>query len=126
MKGLNQISFKIIGASIKVHQKLGPGLLESVYEQALIHEVNLLGLKTENQVKQGIVYDGIKFPKAYRIDLLVENQVIIEIKAIEKLTPVHFSQTLSYLKLSGLKLALLINFRENVLKNGIKRIVNNL
>ena len=127
MDELNELSYRIIGAAIKVHQKLGPGMLESVYERALYLELKKCGLKSQCQVPKGLQYDEIKIETAYKIDLdlLVENKVVIEIKAVEKLAPVHFSQTLSYLKLSGLKLALLINFNESILKEGIKRIVNN-
>ena len=125
MEELNELSYKIIGAAIEVHRELGPGLLESVYEKALTYELRNLNIKVDNQVAKGIVYNEIEIPVAYKIDLLVENMIVVEIKSIDKLAPVHFSQALSYLKLSGLKLGLLINFNESILKNGIKRIVNN-
>ena len=125
MEELNELSYKIIGAAIEVHRELGPGLLESVYEKALTYELRNLNIKVDNQVAKGIVYNEIEIPVAYKIDLLVENMIVVEIKSIDKLAPVHFSQALSYLKLSGLKLGLLINFHESILKNGIKRIVNN-
>ena len=122
---MEELSYKIIGAAIEVHRELGPGLLESVYEKALTYELRNLNIKVDNQVAKGIVYNEIEIPVAYKIDLLVENMIVVEIKSIDKLAPVHFSQALSYLKLSGLKLGLLINFNESILKNGIKRIVNN-
>jgi len=122
----NEISYKIIGAALEIHSALGPGLLESVYESTLGYELKLLGLKIETQVPKPLVYKEIKLEVGYRIDMLVEDKVIVEIKSIETLAPVHFSQTLTYLKLSDKKLALLINFNTKYLKEGIHRIVNNL
>ena len=122
----NEISYKIIGAALEIHSALGPGLLESVYESTLAYELKLLGLKIETQVPKPLVYKEIKLEVGYRIDMLVEDKVIVEIKSIETLAPVHFSQTLTYLKLSDKKLALLINFNTKYLKEGIHRIVNNL
>jgi GxxExxY protein len=122
----NEISYKIIGAAMELHKALGPGLLESVYEHALAYDLAELGLDVKTQVPMPLVYKEIKQDVGYRIDLLVENKVIIEIKSVENLAPVHFSQTLTYLKLSNKKLALLINFNTKLLKEGIHRIVNNL
>ncbi len=122
----NEISYKIIGAALEIHSALGPGLLESVYESTFAYELKLLGLKIETQVPKPLVYKEIKLEVGYRIYMLVEDKVIVEIKSIETLAPVHFSQTLTYLKLSDKKLALLIYFNTKYLKEGIHRIVNNL
>lgn len=122
----NELSYKIIGAAMELHKTLGPGLLESVYETALAYDLKELGLGVKTQVPMPLVYKEVKQDVGYRIDMLVENKVIIEIKSIENLAPVHFSQTLTYLKLSDKKLALLINFNTKLLKDGIHRIVNNL
>ena len=123
---LNEISGAIIDSSIKVHRELGPGMLESAYEACLIHELRKRDLGIRNQVRLPIKYDGIKIDAGYRIDLLVEDQVIVELKTVEKIMPIHEAQLLSYLKMSNLKLGLLINFNVKLLKSGIKRIVNNL
>jgi GxxExxY protein len=122
----NDISYKIIGAALEVHKTLGPGLLESVYENTLAYELRQNGLETKTQVPLPVMYKEIKMEVGFRIDLLIENKVIIEIKSVEALAPVHFAQTLTYLKLSGLKLALLINFNIIKLKDSIHRIVNKL
>lgn len=122
----NELSNKIIGAAIELHRVLGPGLLESAYENALAYELNNLGLNVKQQVPMPFVYKEIKLDAGYRIDILVENKVIIEIKSIETLAPVHFAQVLTYLKLADLKLGLLINFNTKLLKEGIHRVVNNL
>ncbi|MFA5667848.1 MAG: GxxExxY protein [Balneolaceae bacterium] len=122
----NELSYQIIGASLELHKALGPGLLESVYEAALAFDLRELGLYVETQVPMPMVYKEVKQDVGYRLDLLVENKVIIEVKSLENLAPVHFSQTLTYLKLSDKKLALLINFNTKYLKDGIHRIVNNL
>jgi GxxExxY protein len=122
----NEISYKIIGAAIKLHQAVGPGLLESVYENALAYDLIELGLFVQQQVAMPFIYKEIKQDIGYRLDLIVERKVIIEIKAIENLAPVHYAQTLTYLKLSGLKLGLLINFNTKLLRDGIHRIVNGL
>lgn len=122
----NELSYKIIGAALNMHKSLGPGLLESAYENALCHDLRELGLKVEQQTPMPFIYKQVKMNVGYRLDLLVENKVIIEIKSLENLAPVHFAQTLTYLKLSNMKLALLINFNTKLLKNGIHRIVNNL
>jgi len=121
-----EISFKIIGAAIEMHRVLGPGLLESAYEAALAHDLLELGLKISTQVPMPLVYKGIRQEVGFRIDLLVEDKVIVEIKSLERLAPVHYAQVLTYLRLSEKRLALLINFNTKVLKDGIFRIVNNL
>ncbi len=122
----NEISHKIIGYAIELHKSLGPGLLESVYEATLAYDLTEAGLNVKTQVPMPLIYKQVKQDVGYRLDLLVENKVIIEIKAIEDLAPVHFAQTLTYLKLSDLKLGLLINFNTKILKDGIHRLVNNL
>lgn len=122
----NEISYKIIGAALEIHKNLGPGLLESVYENILAYDLHELGFDVKTQVPIPLMYKEVKLDAGFRLDLLVENKVIVEIKSIEALAPVHFAQTLTYLKLSNLKLALLINFNTYKLKDGIHRIVNNL
>ena len=122
----NELSYKIIGAALEIHKEVGPGLLESAYEAALAFELNQLGLEVKQQTPMPFVYKDIKQEICYRTDLIVNNQIIIEIKSVETILPVHFAQTLTYLKLSGLKLGLLINFNTKTLKSGIHRIVNNL
>ena len=123
---INKITEKIIGAAIEVHKSLGLGLLESTYETCLLYELAEHGLTVEQQKAIPVVYKDVKLDCGYRLDLLVEDQVIVEIKAIEELAPIHQAQLLSYLKLSGLRVGLLINFNVIILKNGIKRIINDL
>lgn len=122
----NQISGIVLDAAIAVHTALGPGLLESAYEACLLFELCSRGLKVQTQVPLPISYRGVKLDAAHRMDLLVEDLVIIEIKAIERLMPIHDAQLLSYLKLSKKKLGLLINFHVVRLKDGYKRIANGL
>ena len=122
----NEISYKIIGAAIEIHKTVGPGLLESAYESALVYDLREIGFNVEQQKSMPFIYKDIRQDIGYRIDLLINNKVIVELKSIENLAPVHFAQTLTYLRLSNLKLALLINFNNKVLRNGIHRIVNNL
>ncbi|HET6245725.1 MAG: GxxExxY protein [Bacteroidetes bacterium] len=122
----NELSYKIIGAAIELHKNLGPGLLESAYETGLAYDLKEMGLNVKQQVPMPFLYKETKQNIGYRIDLLIENKILIELKSIENLAPVHFAQTLTYLKLSYLKLALLINFNTKTLKEGIHRIVNNL
>ncbi|MBN1599173.1 MAG: GxxExxY protein [Bacteroidales bacterium] len=122
----NDISYKVIGAAIEIHKNIGPGLLESAYENALTYDLRLIGLNVKQQVAMPFVYKDVKQDVGYRIDLIVNDKVIIEVKAVEALAPVHYAQVLTYLKLSGLKLGLLINFNSKVLKNEIHRIVNKL
>lgn len=122
----NELSHIIIGVALKLHTALGPGLLESVYETALAYDLRELGLNIRTQVPVPLIYKEVKQNIGYRIDLLVEELVIVEVKSLENLAPVHFAQTLTYLRLYDRKLALLINFNIVSLKNGIHRIVNNL
>ena len=122
---LNEITGMIISAAINVHRTLGPGFLESAYEACMVYELAQAGLKVEQQKPLPIVYREVKLECGYRLDLMIENEVIIEIKLIEKLMPIHQAQLLSYLKLSECKVGLLINFNVKVLKDGIKRVVNN-
>ena len=122
----NEISYKIIGAAIDIHKNIGPGLLESVYENALSYDLNDLGFDIKQQHPMPFLYKGVRQDIGYRIDIVINNKVIIEVKSVETLAPVHFAQTLTYLRLSGLKLALLINFNSKVLKGSIHRIVNKL
>jgi GxxExxY protein len=123
---INEVSGSVVDAAMKVHTALGPGLLESAYEACLLHELRKRGRKVLSQVALPVVYDGVKIDVGYRIDLLVEDVVIVELKAVEKLLPIHDAQLLSYLKLGGYRLGLLINFNVLHLKDGIKRKVNNL
>ncbi len=120
----NEIGTIIIDTSINIHKELGPGLFESVYETILYHSLIKRGLNVEKQVAVPIQFDGITFDEGFRADLIVENKVIIELKSIEKIANVHKKQLLTYLKLSKLKLGYLINFNEELLKNGITRIIN--
>ncbi len=124
-KQLNGITDQIIGAAMDVHRALGPGLLESAYEACLMFELVSRGLKVEQQKALPVVYRDVKLDCGYRLDLVVENAVVIELKATEQILPVHSAQLLSYLKLTGLKAGLLINFHVKMLKDGIVRLVNN-
>ncbi len=121
----NEISYKIIGAAIELHKTVGPGLLESAYENTLAYDLREKGLKVDQQFPLPFVYKDVKMEVGYRIDLLIENKVIVEIKSIQALAPVHFAQTLTYLRLADKKLGLLINFNTDLLKNAVHRIVNN-
>ena len=123
---LTDISGQIVDAALKVHSALGPGLLESTYETCLLFELHRRGLRAQRQVELPVIYDGVRIDCGYRIDLLVDDAVIVEIKSVESLTPLHQAQLLTYLKLSGRKLGLLINFNVPHLKDGIKRFANNL
>ena len=122
----NDISYKIIGAALEVHKKLGVGLLESAYETALVYELQKLGFDVKQQYSLPLNYKDIEIQNAYRIDVLVENKVIVEVKSVLELHPIHFAQTKTYLKITNLKLGLLINFKTHLLKDGIHRIVNKL
>ncbi|MEX2478151.1 MAG: GxxExxY protein [Gracilimonas sp.] len=122
----NDISYAIRGAAFKVHTTLGPGLLESVYETALAYELRNEGLDVLTQLGVPVIYEGIEMEQGFRMDLLVHHKVIVEIKSVETLLPVHHKQLLTYLKLSDKKLGLLINFNVNSLRESIVRIVNNL
>jgi len=123
---INQLSSKIIGAAIEVHKALGPGLLESSYQKCLCHELRLRGIPFEYEKPLPLVYKGEKLDCGYQMDLVVENTVIVELKSCEKRQPIHEAQLLTYLKLSNLKLGLLLNFNVPVMRDGIKRIVNKL
>ena len=122
----NEISRIVLEESITIHRKLGPGLLERVYQEALYHSLKTRGLLVLKEQSIPIVLDEIQIDCAYRIDILVENKVVIEIKSVENLHDLHIAQTLTYLKLGGFKLGLLINFNSTLLKSGIRRLVNNL
>ena len=122
----NEIASEIIEAAFKVHRALGPGLLESVCEAALTHELRRQGLAVERQVSVPVHYDGIGMTDAFRADLIVEGKVIVELKSVESTLPVHKKQTLTYVRLAGLRLGLLINFGSALLKDGITRLVNGL
>ncbi len=122
----NEVSGIIVDAALKVHSALGPGLLESAYETCLMHELRKRGLTVEAQVPLPVIYDGVRLECGYKLDLLVENAVIVELKAVENVLPVHKAQLLSYLRLSGKQLGLLLNFCAPLMKNGIYRIVNRL
>jgi GxxExxY protein len=120
----NEISHKIIKAAMEVHKELGPGLLESVYEYCLLDELQRVGLSAKRQVQLPIYYKGCLLDKEFVIDILVEDKVILELKSVENILPVHEFQLLTYLKLSGMKLGLLINFNVPQLKEGIRRRIN--
>ncbi len=122
----NEISKIIVDCAFKVHKELGPGLLESTYEACLIYELTSAGLKVESQTVLPVRYKDIKIDCGYRLDLIVENKVIVELKAIDALNNAHSAQLLTYLKLTGCRLGLLINFNMELIKLGIKRIVNQL
>lgn len=122
----NELSNIVIGCAIKVHSALGPGLLESAYQECLFYELRKAGLQVEKQKTLPLVYEDVKLECGYRVDLLIEGKLIIEIKAVEGITDIHLAQVLTYLKLSGCKLGLLINFNVVQLKQGIKRVVSSL
>lgn len=122
----NEISFKIRGSIFKVYNNLGPGLLESAYEAALMYELQKEGLNAMNQIAMPMVYEEVQMDISYRLDILVENKVIIEIKSVENLLDVHHKQVITYLKLSGLKLGLLVNFNSDDISKSIFRKVNGL
>jgi GxxExxY protein len=122
----NEIGKEVVDAAIEVHRLLGPGLLESVYETALVHELRLRGLRVEAQVPIGVKYKGVEFEQGFRADLLVEKIVIIELKSVEQITAAHRKQLQTYLRLTGLKLGFLLNFGAALMKEGITRTVNAL
>ena len=122
----NEIAKIVVDAAIKVHRALGPGLLESVYEIVLAHELAKRGLKVERQVPISIEYNGLKFQEGFRADVVVEEKIIVELKSVENIQPVHKKQLLTYLRLADMRLGLLINFGSALLKNGISRVVNGL
>ncbi|MGQ8337711.1 GxxExxY protein [Sunxiuqinia sp. A32] len=122
----NEISKIVVDAAFRIHQQLGPGLFESVYEEILNLELADKGMKVEKQKPIPVVWKGQKLDHGFRADLIINNKVIVEIKSIETLAPVHYKQLLTYLRLSDCKLGLLVNFNEALIKNGIHRVVNNL
>ena len=122
----NELSRIVFDCALKVHQSLGPGLLESAYEECLFYELRKIGLNVEKQKPLPLIYEEVKLDVGYRIDIIVENKLIIEIKSVEALNDVHFAQLLTYLKLTNCKLGLLINFNVSLIKNGVKRVVNNV
>ena len=123
---INQLSSKIIGAAIEVHKALGPGLLESAYEKCLCHELKLRGLSFNSQKPLPLLFKGEEIDCGYRLDIVVDNAIILELKSCEKIEPIHKAQLLTYLKLSGLTLGLALNFNAPAMRDGIVRIVNNL
>ena len=126
MNSLNDLSYKIIGSAMEVYKTLGPGLLESAYEKALVHELNLAGIPVQSQVGVEMSYKGVNIGEGLRLDLLIDNQIIVELKSVEELKPVHHKQLLTYLRLMDKRLGLLINFNVTDIMQGIKRAVNNL
>ncbi len=122
----NEIGEMLLGCAIRVHSALGPGLLESAYEACLLYELDKAGLKTTRQVPVPLIYNEVELDVGYRTDLLVEEIVIVEVKAVEQLLPIHTAQLLSYLRLSGRKLGYLLNFNTVQMRKGIKRVANNL
>jgi GxxExxY protein len=119
----NELTHEIIGAAIEVHKNLGPGLLESTYEECLCHELSQRGIPFERQKPVPVVYKGVKLDCGYRLDLLVGGRVILELKSVEALAPIHDSIMITYLKLSGHRIGLLMNFNVQILKKGVKRVV---
>ncbi|WP_136667405.1 GxxExxY protein [Flavobacterium sp. H122] len=122
----NELSKIAFDCALKVHQKLGPGLLESAYEECLFYELKKTRLKVEKQKPLPLIYEEVKMDVGYRVDLIIENKLILEIKSVEALNDIHFAQLLTYLKLTDCKLGMLMNFNVTLIKNGIKRVVNNL
>ena len=121
---INGLSNKIIGAAIEVHKNLGPGLLESIYEECLCHELNLRGFSIERQKPLPITYKDKLLDCSYRLDIVVEGAIVLELKSCEKIEPIHKAQLLTYLKMSGFSLGLLLNFNVSVMRDGIVRVVN--
>ncbi|WP_294288290.1 GxxExxY protein [uncultured Chryseobacterium sp.] len=122
----NEISSKVSDAGMKVHRKLGVGLYENVYEQCLVHELRNCGLNIESRKDISINYDGLVIEKAFRVDLLIENKVIIEIKAVPEISKYHFFQLLNYLRITEMKLGMILNFHSPLFKDGVKRVANKL
>ncbi len=122
----NELSNLIVGAAIKVHRALGLGLLESTYEECLCHESSINQIPFQRQAPMPVVYKGIQLDCRYRVDIIVDNKVILELKSVAEIQPIHKAQLLTYLKLSGLKLGMLLNFNVQLMKDGINRFVNNL
>jgi len=126
MIDINELSSRIIGAAIEVHKALGPGLLESAYEKCLCHEFGLRGLSNERQKPLPVIYKGKELDCGYRLDVVVESTIILELKSCERIEPIHKAQLLTYLRLSGLHLGLILNFNVPVMRDGVVRIVNKL
>jgi GxxExxY protein len=126
MKDINELNSKIIGAAIEVHKALGPGLLESVYEECICHEIGLGGLSCKRRKFLSLAYRGLKLDYGYRLDVVVENAIILELKSCEAIEPIHKAQLLTYLKFSGLSLGLILNFNVPLMRDGIVRVVNKL
>lgn len=122
----NEIAVKILDVCFDIHRKLGPGLLESIYEEILKHELEAAGFSVARQKSIPVVWKSIRLETGFRLDLIVNDKVLIELKSVDALAPVHAKQVMTYLKLTGIKLGLLINFNEDYLKTGVKRIVNHL
>ena len=126
MSDKNSLSYKVIGCAMEVHKHLGPGLLESTYEKALIQELTLNGIPVQSQLEVQVNYKGMNISVGFRLDLLVNDELIVELKSVEELKPIHHKQLLTYLKLTNKQVGLLINFNTVSLTDGIKRVVNNL
>ena len=122
----NEIATVLVDIFYRIHTTLGPGLFESVYEEVICYELELLEIQYERQPEIPLIYKGLRLPSGFRADIIVEDKVIIEIKSVEELAPVHFKQLQTYLKLTSLKLGLLVNFNSNLVKTGIHRVVNKL
>ncbi len=122
----DEISAQVVSSALKIHSALGPGLLESVYEACIAHELVKMGLKVERQVELPVLYDGLRLNVGFRLDIVVNKLVVIEIKASDGLLPIHTAQVLTYLKLGGYRLGMLLNFNVVHMRGGIKRVVNNL
>jgi len=123
VQSVNQLTESIIGAAIEVHKHLGPGLLESAYEECLCHELNLRKIPFQRQAPLPVVYKGVKLDCSYRIDLLVKNEIVVELKAVESIAPIHEAQVLTYMRLGGWRVGLIINFNVPIVIKGIKRLV---
>jgi GxxExxY protein len=124
MKSIDELSYNVIGCAMEVHKNLGPGLLESVYEQALVHELSLRGIPVRNQVDIDVNYKGLVISNGFRLDLIVDDELIVELKSVEDLRPLYHKQLLTYLRIMDKRIGLLINFNTTNLRDGIKRIVN--
>jgi GxxExxY protein len=120
----NYLANKMIGLAIEIHRALGPGLLENAYEECLFYKIRQAGFKVEKQKPMPLVFERVKLDCGYRIDLLVENKLVLEVKSVEALHPIHFAQTLTYLRLGDYRLGLLINFNSELLRDGIRRVIN--
>lgn len=123
---IEELAKEVIGSAIEVHRDLGPGLLENTYEKCLVHELGLRGVKAQRQKAQPVHYKGFEIDEGYRIDVLVEGKIVLELKAVDQLNNIHMAQLLTYLKLSGCNLGFLINFNVQFLKDGLRRVVNGL